>query len=1113
MVANRKNRRIPVVASVLAVGVGLTTVGPQAAPVQAAQAAHAARAGQPSGSAQPVRVDEALGGTVTLVTGDRVKVSDHGRKVEFLPAAGRPDGAFLASRQGGRLSVVPAHVAAQVSSGRLDRRLFDITGLLESRYDDAHASTIPLIVSSSGSGVVGRRAMSASGATAIRELPSIRSTALRVSKKTAAGFLSGLQQRAGGGIEKIWLDAKLHPTLDQSVPQIGAPAAWQAGYTGKGVTVAVLDSGIDASHPDLADRIAAQKNFTAEEGGDRVGHGTHVASTIAGTAAASAGRYKGVAPDAKLLDGKICAADGCDMSAIIAGMQWAATEQKADVVNLSLGGPDGPELDPLEEAVNTLSAQTGTLFVVAAGNQGPTSGSISSPGSAEAALTVGAVDKQDNLAEFSSRGPRVGDQGIKPDVTAPGQDIVAAKAQNSAIGDPVGDRYLRLSGTSMATPHVAGAAALLRQQHPGWTAPQLKSVLMGTAVPRDGNTVLEQGTGRIDVGKAIRQAVVAEPGTLSFGTASWPHSDDVPVARQLTYRNASAAEVTLSLQGRLSGPSGTAAPASALKLSATSLTVPAGGTAVVTVTSDTRHDGPDGSYTGRVIATAADGSETATLVGLTKEAESHELTVIHLGPDGLPAAQGVTSLTSLADGKRYDFTGKSASRLPKAQYFVDSAVIGPDDLRLLVDPTMLLDREATLTIDARQAKEVTARVSRPDARTVLTMVEGHLQSPGVDFTAIGAVFGAERIYTAPLGDPVAAPYEFRSTAAQHLALPAADGHSTNPSAIYGLLTARTGTYFDGLTRVVKDRDLAKVVTRLNSQGRGRQGMLAQLGLAAGQGGGFAAGFLFDLPGTATQYLEGAPAGWGASFSELDPSGVSAPVYLHDQQRVLRAGQVYRERWNAAVFGPSFTTFGDAVRYPGSMHFDLPMFSDADSHSGYTSTDSVAMKLFRNGQLLEASEEERFIVEDLPADKADFRLEASYTRSVSPLSTKVEGVWTFKSQSTTVEAGEALPLWAVTYRPAVDDLNTVKRRAISVVPVELGKQPGAKTGSMKSLKIQASGDGGLTWIPATVTKTALDRYQATFPTPKNATHVSLRATAADTLGNTTHQTILNAYTLR
>jgi subtilisin family serine protease len=235
----------------------------------------------------------------------------------------------------------------------------------------------------------------------------------------------------------------------------------------------VLDTGVDATHPDLATQVAGAKNFTTEPDGDPVGHGTHVASTIAGTAAASAGRYKGVAPDSKIYDGKVCEVRGCRESAILAGMDWASTEVKAKVVNLSLGGTDTPEIDPLEEAVNRLTAQNGTLFVISAGNEGPNDSTVGSPGSADRALTVGAVNKQDKLAHFSSRGPRVGDGAIKPDVTAPGVDIVAARSKDSVIDVPVGDQYLRLSGTSMAAPHTAGAAALLLQEHPSWTPAEL----------------------------------------------------------------------------------------------------------------------------------------------------------------------------------------------------------------------------------------------------------------------------------------------------------------------------------------------------------------------------------------------------------------------------------------------------------------------------------------------------------------------------------------------------------------------------------------------------------------------------------------------------------------
>lgn len=118
----------------------------------------------------------------------------------------------------------------------------------------------------------------------------------------------------------IWLDGLRKPSLDASVKQIGAPAAWQRGHTGAGVKAAVLDTGVDAAHPDLAGRLSVQADFTGTDPVDRSGHGTHIASTIAGSGAASGGRHKGVAPGVSLLAGKVCVS-WCEESAVLAGMQ------------------------------------------------------------------------------------------------------------------------------------------------------------------------------------------------------------------------------------------------------------------------------------------------------------------------------------------------------------------------------------------------------------------------------------------------------------------------------------------------------------------------------------------------------------------------------------------------------------------------------------------------------------------------------------------------------------------------------------------------------------------------------------------------------------------------
>ena len=155
--------------------------------------------------------------------------------------------------------------------------------------------------------------------------------------------------------------------------QIGAPAAWAAGGTGAGVRVAILDSGVDTTHPDLVDRIAASQSFIpGEDVIDRNGHGTHTASTLAGTGAASGGKERGVAPGADLLVGKVLGDDGSGpVSGIIAGMEWAARTEHAKVISMSLGiSVWHTQDDPLSQAVNQLSAETGALFVIAAGNDG-----------------------------------------------------------------------------------------------------------------------------------------------------------------------------------------------------------------------------------------------------------------------------------------------------------------------------------------------------------------------------------------------------------------------------------------------------------------------------------------------------------------------------------------------------------------------------------------------------------------------------------------------------------------------------------------------------------------------------------------------------------------------
>ena len=321
-------------------------------------------------------------------------------------------------------------------------------------------------------------------------------------------------------VKKVHADRELRLYRDRSIPLIQADKTWAlkdnngTALSGKGIRVGVLDSGIDYTHPDLGGcfgegcKVAGGYDFYNNDADpiDTDGHGTHVAGIIAGN-----GAVKGVAPEATLYAYQVCNYY-CPTSGVIQALERAAdpdqnplTADALDVVNLSLGGP-GNSNDVLTIAANNAS-KAGIVVVVAAGNDGEAYNALGTPGNAEQAITVAASDFNDKISGFSSRGPSDSDLVLKPDLAAPGDGITSTMP---------GNQQQQLSGTSMAAPHVAGAAALLKQQNNSRTPGEIKSLLVNSSKKLN-EPLSATGSGRLDVFAAAQNQLTFSPSSLSFG--------------------------------------------------------------------------------------------------------------------------------------------------------------------------------------------------------------------------------------------------------------------------------------------------------------------------------------------------------------------------------------------------------------------------------------------------------------------------------------------------------------------------------------------------------------------------------------------------------------------
>ncbi|MCP3804786.1 S8 family serine peptidase [Allokutzneria sp. A3M-2-11 16] len=1196
----RRTRIAGVAVAVSVVAGVLTTTPATAAPAP------------PSGSAH----------LVTLITGDRVRAQERadGQWSLTLDNPGKTERySQFQARRGGVTDwyLMPEEASRLVSAGTVDRELFNITGLIRQGYDDARTDSIPLLAEFPEQ----VRAASPPGGTVTRALPELNLASVAERKRDAAEFWRSLTAsgRALQGPRKVWLNAKMQASLDVSVPKVGAPAAWQSGFTGKGVTVAVLDTGADAAHPDLTGKVGPAKDFSGKGNtGDGHGHGTHVAATVSGVGA----KFKGVAPDATLAIGKVLDDSGSgSFDAVLAGMHWAAAEVKAKIVNMSLGSYPTDGTDPVSRAVNTLSGKHGTLFVIAAGNFGADQ-SIGSPATADAALAVGNTTKADRLSPSSSRGPRLGDGALKPEIAAPGTDIVAAKAKGTQLGEPVGEHHVRLTGTSMATPHVAGGAALLVQQHPDWSGDRIKSALVSSAAPAGDLGAFAVGGGRLDLARATRQQVQALSASVN-AYLRWPSKDKQK--RKLTYRNDGAAPVTLALDLKIPG-----APAGLATLNTNTITVPAKGTADVELTATPR-SGKPGNHGGVLVASTSDGAaQVRTPVAVHDEPEMHDLKIEALDRKGNPAQNATFTLINPETGDRLGGAAGEPIRVAPGTYTVTGYVDTPGETAMgtVANPNVRVgDGATTVRFDMRKGKQVTLTTDQTGARPELWTQRFTTKVKGYDYPFSNLLFAHPRFTTVyTYSEPgVTSPnfgysndfgvrqsqFEFWAETPKRFevaAYPFDGPQQPNGTVRHKTVHGGQGTAQDlagidakgklvvlDLPENISRDEMLKRVLATQKAGAKAIGLLpvapaltknaepitvpvvvftgdsGKQFSAAVKAGGVEASVMTntgnahrmelsfpsvgrvpdqlaydvktrDLASVRTAYHAYDNAPLTRSFAKREwPFGdtgtqVMDPVPAQTErveyftpgtwnlflggpynsaslsERItLEAGKSYNLAWDIPVAGPGFAGKTSSVlgknhpwawRNRNLLDVTIPVFSDGAGRSRTAaSTDTGKTSLYAGDKLVGTQElpgRGTFVV---PNDEQRYRLTTSVTRQVS--STKIEAAWTFASG---YAEGDALPLLAVRYAPAVDLRNRAPGGKEFSFPVRVQAQDAKITAD--KLEVEISYNDGGTWQSVQLAREG-DHWKATVTHPASG-HASLRAKASDADGNTVEQTIVRAY---
>ena len=1110
--SSRTARRFSVgLAGVALTGLVLATLPSQAAPApevdspgQISTFGQAAAAGAPTSA-------------VTLITGETVHVADLGGD-RFAIRVEAADGAAGVAHSSwtdaaGDLHVIPAQ-ALRLVPDRLDPRLFNISALVRDHYDDASRDALPIMIEFRGD------AVPVAGTTPTRELVSVSAVAATVDRTDGAARLgSALIDSSPGflpGVQRIWLDGPVHASLDESVPQVGAPDVWEQGYDGAGVTIAVLDTGLDETHPDLAGRVIAAENFSTAPGVTDVhGHGTHVASIAAGNGSASGGQFSGVAYAADLANGKVLDDTGQGTeSSVIAGMEWAAAEIGASIINISVNSGPSDGTDLMSLAVNALTESEGALFVVSAGDGGygyPET--VSAPATADLALGVGAVDKADQLADFTGLGPRYGSFALKPEITAPGVAITAALADGSAIGNPVDGDYTELTGTSMAAPHVAGAAALLLQAHPNLSWAELKAALVTSAVTV-GETVFAEGGGRLDVAAALHQPLRSDTSTINLGEFDFPHDDGETASVDVELTNTTDGDLTVDLAATAENDDGESTPASMLVAEPAAATIAAGASVTVTVTADPE-TGPTGLFSGHLVASIDTEAVLDVPLGFDAEDESYLLSIETYDRQGGDDLDGQVLITEVETGEVTEvfsvFPGSTTVELtvPVGTYaavFQSFQFRGPvTELVDVSEPEFEVTEDTSLELDGRDAVPITYDVGEAttDHAVNLNSYRGTVTGAGGFVSSLGASFYESMpTFAAPTGDPITiGAYEFFSQWT-------ADGAAIH----YDLLVPEPDAIPAEMAYEIGPDDVAQIDLDIHADEGGLDYLTGRIGFRPYGGIGATGWYPVSAPGERTDWVSGGENLW---FGLVDATQSPAYVELQEPLHTVANGSRETQRWYASPVRPAFLPdVTPPLRYDDTLSLTAFSFVDSDRHFGFAdpgseapSIDTVTYTLSADGEVISEGGELRRAEVAVAPEPTDYELTLDTARDATwwLSSTGTSTTWQFASATSDDPEGTALPLLRVDYgiatglRNQADSPTTVRFDVSSPAPAEVA-----------GLDAWWSVDDGATWTALETEELGDGSYEGEVAVPGTSA-VSLRVAARDVDGNAIEQDVLRAYT--